>query len=92
MKKRPMKPLFDVLIKMGAKITYLEEEGFLPIKIQGIGKMQDTDGPLHVALDISKSTQFLSALLLISPMLSRDSILKSQANARMAPILASRET
>lgn len=71
MKKRPMKPLFDVLIKMGAKITYLEEEGFLPIKIQGIGKMQDTDGPLHVALDISKSTQFLSALLLISPMLKQ---------------------
>lgn len=71
MKKRPMKPLFDVLIKMGAQITYLEEEGFLPIKIQGIGKMQDTDAPLHVALDISKSTQFLSALLLISPMLKQ---------------------
>ena len=33
MKKRPMKPLFDVLTEMGAKITYLEQEGFLPVKI-----------------------------------------------------------
>lgn len=71
MKKRPMKPLFDVLTKMGATITYLEKEGYLPIKIQGIGKAHNTDAPFHVSLDISKSTQFLSALLLISPMLKQ---------------------
>lgn len=71
MKKRPMKPLFDVLTEMGAKITYLENEGFLPIKIQGIGPVSEADKMFHVKLDISKSTQFLSALMLISPMLKQ---------------------
>lgn len=71
MKKRPMKPLFDVLSEMGAKITYLEQEGFLPIKIQGIGKMPSAGDILHITLDISKSTQFLSALMLVSPMLKQ---------------------
>lgn len=71
MKKRPMKPLFDVLMGMGAKIEYLEEEGFLPIKITGIGSISKDICvvPRRVALDISKSTQFLSALMLISPMI-----------------------
>ena len=71
MKKRPMKPLFDVLTEMGASITYLENEGFLPIKIQGIGPVSEADKMFHVKLDISKSTQFLSALMLISPMLKQ---------------------
>ena len=71
MKKRPMKPLFDVLMEMGANITYLETEGFLPIKIQGIGPVSETDKMFHIKLDISKSTQFLSALMLISPMLKQ---------------------
>lgn len=85
MKKRPMKPLFDLLCDAGAEITYLEREGFLPIRIAGrayekavsqeretekLGREagKDKQPALHLALDISKSTQFLSALLLISPM------------------------
>ena len=71
MKKRPMKPLFDVLSEMGAKITYLENEGFLPIQIKGIGTSQVLDKECNVKLDISKSTQFLSALMLISPMIKQ---------------------
>lgn len=71
MKKRPMKPLFDVLTGMGAEITCLEEEGFLPIQIRGIGGRIETDAACNVRLDISKSTQFLSALLLISPMIKQ---------------------
>ncbi len=69
MKKRPMKPLFDVLIQLGAKITYLENDNFLPIYIEGIGNNPDIGEPLRILLDISESTQFLSALLLVSPML-----------------------
>ena len=68
MKKRPMKPLFDLLIGVGAKITYLEQEGFLPIRIEGRSYQH---APLALDLDISKSTQFLSALLLISPMIKQ---------------------
>lgn len=79
MKKRPMKPLFDLLQQMGAKIRYLEEEGFLPIHIYGCHYEENVlvgaeDKNLrkeqaYLELDISKSTQFLSAMLLISPML-----------------------
>jgi len=63
MKKRPMKPLFDALVLAGATITYLENEGFLPIHIIG------NQGICHeISMDISKSTQFLSALLMVAPM------------------------
>lgn len=74
MKRRPMKPLFDLLERVGAKITYLEKEGFLPIRITGLAYNEDiqtASEPLYLELDISKSTQFLSALLLISPMIKQ---------------------
>lgn len=70
MKRRPMKPLFDLLTEAGARITYLEREGFLPVRILGRrhGGAQE-EKPLCLSLDISKSTQFLSALLLCAPMI-----------------------
>lgn len=77
MKKRPMKDLFLLLKQAGAGIEYLEQEGYLPIKIAG-RKADNLNGKtepekieqkLTVQLDISKSTQFLSAMLLISPMI-----------------------
>ncbi|MDE6622674.1 MAG: 3-phosphoshikimate 1-carboxyvinyltransferase [Lachnospiraceae bacterium] len=71
MKKRPMKPLFDVLEEMGAEITCLEAAGFLPVRIKGIGGRLPTHEMCQVKLDISKSTQFLSALMLISPMVKQ---------------------
>lgn len=67
MKKRPMKPLFDALTEMGAEFTYLENEGFLPVKVKGTSAPKTT-----VELDISKSTQFLSALLMMAPVLKAD--------------------
>lgn len=73
MKRRPMQELFALLSDAGAEITYLEKEGFLPIMIKGCmaGKTSvcGSEKPLEVSLDISKSTQFLSALLLIAPMI-----------------------
>lgn len=71
MKKRPMKPLFGVLESMGAEITCLEQEGFLPVRIRGIGGRLPAHEMCHVRLDISESTQFLSALMLISPMVKQ---------------------
>lgn len=64
MKKRPMKPLFDVLIDMGATFDYLETEHHLPVRVTGNGgKCVD------ISLDITKSTQYLSALLMMGPMI-----------------------
>lgn len=77
MKKRPMKDLFLLLKQAGAGIEYLEKEGYLPIKItgrkannlNGKAEPEKIEQKLTVQLDISKSTQFLSAMLLISPMI-----------------------
>lgn len=70
MKKRPMRPLFELLEGLGAEITYLEESYFLPVEIKGCryGKKDVEATPAYMELDISKSTQFLSAMLLIAPM------------------------
>ncbi len=70
MKKRPMQDLFLLLEQTGAQIVYLEQVGHLPVKITGrCNKNQiENDACMKVKLDISKSTQFLSAMLLISPM------------------------
>lgn len=71
MKKRPMRPLFEVLEGMGAEITCLEGEGHLPVRIRGIGGRLPAHGMRRLKLDISESTQFLSALLLVSPMVKQ---------------------
>lgn len=71
MKKRPMRPLFEVLQSMGAEITSLEREGFLPVRIRGIGGRLPAHEMCRLKLDISESTQFLSALLLVSPMVKQ---------------------
>ena len=75
MKKRPMRPLFALLEQLGAEITYLGEEYFLPVRITGCRKNAEVrcettehEVPKYMELDISKSTQFLSAMLLIAPM------------------------
>ncbi len=65
MKKRPMKPLFDVLKSMGAKIDFLEVEDALPVRIKGcFADSRTSDIQKKITLDISRSTQFLSALLM----------------------------
>lgn len=62
MNERPIKPLVDVLNKLGAKISYLEKKGFPPLKIEG----QILDGG-EIEIDASVSSQFITALLLIAP-------------------------
>ena len=71
MKKRPMKPLFQVLTELGAELVCLEKEGHLPVRIRGIGGRLPAQEACSVKLDISESTQFLSALMLVSPMIKQ---------------------
>ena len=67
MKRRPMRPLFEALEQLGAEFTYLEKEGFLPVRVRG-----KRGGFKEASLDISRSTQFLSALLMMAPVLGED--------------------
>jgi len=64
MQERPIQILVDALNQLGAEITYIEKEGFSPIKIVGKKLIQS-----KVSLPANVSSQFVSALLLIAPKL-----------------------
>jgi 3-phosphoshikimate 1-carboxyvinyltransferase len=64
MNKRPVKELVDALKKLGADIDYIAEDGFLPIRIKG----KKLAGG-KITIDGSKSSQMISAMLLIAPYL-----------------------
>lgn len=70
MKKRPMRPLFEALTAMGASFTFLEKEGHLPVRVKGAA-YGGAEPAGEVSIDISESTQFLSALLMTAPILSK---------------------
>ena len=63
MKKRPILKLVDALKILGMDISYLEKDGFPPLKLNGM-KKQLTN---KLSIDASISSQYISALLLISP-------------------------
>lgn len=67
MKQRPIKALVDILHELGAKIEYVENEGFPPIKITGSNL---TAKPISIKGNIS--SQYISALLMIAPYLNED--------------------
>ncbi len=64
MHNRPIKILVDALTDLGADISYVEKEGYPPLKIVGKELTKDT-----VAIDGNVSSQYISALLLIAPSL-----------------------
>lgn len=65
MKRRPMRELFEALEQLGAEISYLEEPFQFPVEITGI---TDRTEYARVTLDIDRSSQFLSALLMTAPL------------------------
>ncbi|MDY6800641.1 MAG: 3-phosphoshikimate 1-carboxyvinyltransferase [Bacteroidota bacterium] len=64
MKQRPINILADILRNFGAKIDYLEKDGFPPLKITGSTLKSK---PINIKGNIS--SQFISALLMIAPVL-----------------------
>ena len=66
MKERPIKPLVDALRKLGAKIDYLEQEGFPPLRIIA---QKNSYQSQKIIIPGNISSQYISALLMIGPML-----------------------
>lgn len=62
MKKRPMQPLIDALRSAGATVECAEAEGHFPLHI--VGASDKSRIPDHFTVNIDKSSQFLSALLI----------------------------
>ncbi|MDP8162328.1 3-phosphoshikimate 1-carboxyvinyltransferase [Pasteurella skyensis] len=67
MKERPILHLVDALRQIGANIEYLENDGYPPIAIQNSGLQGG-----KVKIDGSISSQFLTALLMVSPLVEGD--------------------
>lgn len=69
MKERPIGHLVDALRQGGAKIDYLEQTDYPPIRLRGgfLGGNVEVDG--------SVSSQFLTALLMMAPLAEQDTMI-----------------
>ncbi|WP_166423855.1 3-phosphoshikimate 1-carboxyvinyltransferase [Paraglaciecola sp. 20A4] len=68
MEERPIGALVDSLRQAGADITYLKNEGYPPLKIQGAA----LNGG-KISVEGTVSSQFLTALLMAAPLFQNDS-------------------
>ncbi len=64
MKNRPIGDLVDALNKLGAGIRYLEKEGYPPVQTSGNPLSGNT-----IEINGNVSSQFISAMLLVAPVL-----------------------
>lgn len=67
MRRRPMAPLLCALEELGCEILYDAEEGHFPFVLRGHGFRKE-----QIAINIDSSSQFLSALLIVSCLCKRD--------------------
>ena len=75
MKQRPIGTLVEALRTLGADITYINKEGYPPLRIRG-KKLQG--GTLEIEASIS--SQYISALLMIAPCLTEGLTLHLKGN------------
>lgn len=75
MQQRPIGTLVEALRMLGADITYMNREGFPPLRIQG-KPLQG--GTLEIEAGIS--SQYISALLMIGPCMKEGLTLKLKGN------------
>lgn len=66
MKQRPIKLLVDALNSLGARIEYMEKEGYPPLRIFG-SALQGGE----ITLNGGVSSQYISALLMIAPLMEK---------------------
>lgn len=82
MRQRPMGILIDSLRALGADITCIDREGYLPLHING---RQLAGGTLSI--DASVSSQFISALMMIAPVMTDGLILELDGELLSKPYI-----
>ncbi len=82
MKKRPVGVLVNALRQIGAKIEYADKEAYPPLKISG-AKLEGGE----ISVDASISSQYISALLMIAPVLPKGLTLKLQGSISSMPYI-----
>jgi len=83
MKERPLGILVEKLQQLGTPITYIEKEGFPPIRIEG---KRLKGGEIEVNATVS--SQFISALLLMAPKMTNGLKMHLIGRASSAPYIA----
>ncbi|MBK7872124.1 MAG: 3-phosphoshikimate 1-carboxyvinyltransferase [Saprospiraceae bacterium] len=84
MKKRPIGVLVDALRKLGADIEYLEQDGYPPLKINAPKDLGKTH---RLSISAGTSSQYISALLMIAPVLPRGLELTLEGNIVSRPYI-----
>ncbi|MDR2621687.1 MAG: 3-phosphoshikimate 1-carboxyvinyltransferase [Dysgonamonadaceae bacterium] len=82
MKNRPVKILVEALLQVGAAISYVEKEGFPPLQIKG-RKLQGGE----ITLDGSVSSQYLSALMMVAPLMEQGLNINLKGNIISRPYI-----
>jgi len=82
MKNRPIRILVDALNKLGARIEYMEKEGYPPLKIFGSGLVGG-----EIELDGSVSSQYISALMMIAPYMQQGLKIRLEGNVISRPYI-----
>jgi 3-phosphoshikimate 1-carboxyvinyltransferase len=70
--ERPIGLLVDVLRSLGADIQYVNQEGFPPLKLNGF----NYSGNNHLQIRGDVSSQYISAILMIAPLLPQGLVLE----------------
>ncbi len=82
MKNRPIRLLVDALRQIGAKIDYIEKEGYPPLKISGT-----TLSGGEIFIDGNISSQYISALMMVSPVTQKGLTIHLQGNIISRPYI-----
>jgi len=82
MKQRPVKLLVDALNSLGARIEYMEKEGFPPLKIVGRALMGG-----EIRMNGGVSSQYISALMMIAPFMQNGLKIILEGNVISVPYI-----
>ena len=82
MKNRPIKLLVDALSTLGARIEYVEKEGYPPLRIFGSALMGG-----EISLNGGVSSQYISALMMIAPYMQNGLTIKLEGNVISVPYI-----
>jgi len=82
MKNRPIKLLVDALTNLGARIEYVEKEGYPPLRIFGSAMMGG-----EISLNGGVSSQYISALMMIAPYMQNGLKIKLEGNVISVPYI-----
>ncbi len=82
MKNRPIKLLVDALNSLGARIEYIEKEGYPPLRIFG-SALQGGE----ISLSGGVSSQYISALLMVAPLMENGLTIHLEGNVISRPYI-----